>query len=474
MEKITRILHKLQKDFYASIKQNIDKKLEFLKSYGLVYEEELLENRNRKLKKLENKHHDILKPLELDQLSNDFYLEVMIDKSLKKLNHTYSLNQKALKQSFKRKKLDLSSNEFQKKEADLKEKFEQKKENLKRQFERNLLDQTINANKMTYQDKVLELETSYKVYESELTTIDLKKLSDYHLKATKKISLLEEKVLKLKNKIQILNAKFESNIEVDVTDHLILQNLTMRFGGLVAVNDLSFRVKKGEIFGLIGPNGAGKTTVFNCITQFYKSSAGDIYYVNKNNETINLNNYKVHNVIKEGIARTFQNVEMVWELSVLDNLLVGSHSKFNTGFFSHVFHSKQLVREENVLRMKAIEILTKLGIDQYMHYYPFGLPYGILKKIELARTLMTNPSLIILDEPAAGLNEGETKELAQTIKTIQKEYGCTIFLVEHDMGLVMDICDTICAISFGKKLAIGTPKEIQSNKDVQTAYLGGE
>ncbi|TNF09385.1 MAG: ABC transporter ATP-binding protein [Bacillota bacterium] len=299
------------------------------------------------------------------------------------------------------------------------------------------------------------------------------KLQAYLAKESKKIQTLEEKIKKIQSKIALNTSK----IELDgVTDHdlLVLKNLTMRFGGLVAVNDLSFTVKKGEIFGLIGPNGAGKTTVFNCITQFYKPTSGDIYYLNRIHEFINLNDYKVHNVIKEGIARTFQNVEMVWELSVLDNMLVGSHSKFNTGFFSHLIHSKQLKREENVLRAKAIDILKKLGIEAYMHYYPFGLPYGILKKIELARTLMTNPSLIILDEPAAGLNDLETKELAKTIKQIQKEYNCTIFLVEHDMGLVMDICDTICAISFGKKLAIGTPKEIQANKDVQTAYLGGE
>ena len=244
---------------------------------------------------------------------------------------------------------------------------------------------------------------------------------------------------------------------------LRLENLTMQFGGLKAVNDLSFDVKKGEIFGLIGPNGAGKTTVFNCITQFYKPTSGTVYFNNKHLETIRLNDLLVHNVIKEGIVRTFQNVELIWELNVLDNLL-----------FGHALKTRRFRKEEKMIKEKAMHILETLGLSMYALAYPVGLPYGILKRIELARTLMSDPSLIILDEPAAGLNDTETVELAQTIKRIQKEYQCTIFLVEHDMGLVMDICDTICAISFGKKLAIGTPSEIQSHPAVQEAYLGGE
>ncbi|MBN2300606.1 MAG: ABC transporter ATP-binding protein [Acholeplasmataceae bacterium] len=255
---------------------------------------------------------------------------------------------------------------------------------------------------------------------------------------------------------------------------LKIDQLTMQFGGLKAVDNLSFEVKKGEVFGLIGPNGAGKTTVFNCITQFYKSGTGNIFYRNSVNDVLLLNNYKVHNVVRQGIVRTFQNVELIWELSILDNMLVGAHSLYRASFLSHSLQTFGFKREESILKSKAEKILADLDLLMYKDFYPIGLPYGTLKRIELARTLMTNPNLIILDEPAAGLNDSETEALAKTIKKIQSEYNCTIFLVEHDMSLVMSICDTICAISFGKKLAMGTPKEIQSNPLVQEAYLGGE
>ncbi|PKK98512.1 MAG: ABC transporter ATP-binding protein [Tenericutes bacterium HGW-Tenericutes-2] len=255
---------------------------------------------------------------------------------------------------------------------------------------------------------------------------------------------------------------------------LKIDNLTMQFGGLKAVDQLTFEVKKGEIFGLIGPNGAGKTTVFNCITQFYKSTQGKVLYRDPNGRVLNLNSYKVHDVIQTGIVRTFQNVELIWELSILDNMLVGAHSLYRSRFIHHSFQTFSYKREESILRARAEKILTDLDLIAYKHFYPIGLPYGVLKRIELARTLMTNPSLIILDEPAAGLNDAETEELAHTIKKIQSDYHCTIFLVEHDMGLVMSICDTICAISFGRKLAMGTASEIQKSPVVQEAYLGGE
>jgi branched-chain amino acid transport system ATP-binding protein len=275
---------------------------------------------------------------------------------------------------------------------------------------------------------------------------------------------------------QKLNKRLGSEGKKLLDDKVLLKvdNLSMKFGGLKAIDDLSFEVKKGEIFGLIGPNGAGKTTVFNCITRFYTPTTGTIYFSNRKNETIKLNDVKVHNVIKQGIIRTFQNVELIWELSVLDNLLVAGHTLYHTNFFGHILNLPRLKHEEIIMRKKALEILKKLNLEAYQHALPLGLPYGILKRIELARTLMINPSLIILDEPAAGLNDVEKVELAQTIKKIQKEYDATIFLVEHDMGLVMGICDTICAISFGKKLAIGTPSEIQQNQLVKEAYLGGE
>lgn len=260
----------------------------------------------------------------------------------------------------------------------------------------------------------------------------------------------------------------------DETTHLKISNLSMHFGGLKAVDNLSIDVKKGEIYGLIGPNGAGKTTAFNCITQFYSPTYGDIFFRDRDGNVHSLTNYKTHNVIKVGLARTFQNIELIWELNILDNMLVGGQTLFTSGFFTQLLHLPKLKYETKLLKAKAIQILTDLGIAEYMYSYPMGLPYGVLKKIELARTLMTNPSLIILDEPAAGLNDSETVELANFIKDIRTRYDLTIFLVEHDMGLVMDVCDRICAISFGRKLAIGTPKEIQENPIVKEAYLGGE
>ncbi len=264
------------------------------------------------------------------------------------------------------------------------------------------------------------------------------------------------------------------NMLTDQSIHLSIRNLKMYFGGVKAVNDLSFDVKKGEVFGLIGPNGAGKTTVFNCITQFYKATDGQMIFRNKENHVINLYKYKTHNMISEGIARSFQNVELIWELTVLDNLMVAAHSLLITTFFDHMAHTPKLLREDKVIRSKGYQILVDLGIEEYAFRSPYGLPYGVLKKVELARTLMTDPSLIILDEPAAGLNDAETEDLAKVIKKINQNYGITIFLVEHDMGLVMSICDTICAISFGKRIGLGTPKEIQNNPEVRKAYLGDD
>ena len=249
-------------------------------------------------------------------------------------------------------------------------------------------------------------------------------------------------------------------------------NLSMHFGGLKAVDELDFDVKKGEVFGLIGPNGAGKTTVFNCITQFYKPTKGDLHFVTKEGTTISLTDYKVHNVILKGIARTFQNVEVVKEVTVLENMLIAATRQYSSTLLEQMFHFPILRREEKLLRAKADRILAYMGLSLYRDRLAWGLPYGVLKRIEIARVLMCDPQLIILDEPAAGLNDTETRELADLIRKIRDDFDCTVLLVEHDMGLVMDVCDHICAISFGRKLAYGTPAEVQASKEVQEAYLG--
>ncbi len=253
---------------------------------------------------------------------------------------------------------------------------------------------------------------------------------------------------------------------------LKVQDLCMYFGGIRAVDGLSFQVKKGEIFGLIGPNGAGKTTVFNCITQFYKPTSGTICFENKSGQVVDLNREKVHDVILHGIVRTFQNVEVVREVTVLENLLIAGHRQYTSNLIQQALHLPILKREEQLIRERALQVLDFMGLTGYKDWYAMGLPYGVLKKIEIARTLMCDPQLIILDEPAAGLNDTETAELAGLIRNIQKEYRCTILLVEHDMGLVMDICHTVCAISFGRLLAIGTPAQVQADPGVQSAYLG--
>ena len=255
---------------------------------------------------------------------------------------------------------------------------------------------------------------------------------------------------------------------------LKIDHLSIQFGGLKAVDDLSFSIRKNEIYGLIGPNGAGKTTVFNCITQFYKPNHGTIEFRLKDGGSTNLVDHKVHEIIRLGLVRTFQNVELIRELSVLDNVMIGAHIDFKASMLEQALKLPRARKEEKELRQEAEDILRKLEIYDRKDMLVWGQPYGILKKVELARTLMCRPSLIILDEPAAGLNDVETLQLAQLIRRIRDKFDCSILLVEHDMRLVMDVCDRICAISFGKFLAEGTAKEIQANPLVQEAYLGSK
>ena len=255
---------------------------------------------------------------------------------------------------------------------------------------------------------------------------------------------------------------------------LKIDHLSIQFGGLKAVDDLSFSIRKNEIYGLIGPNGAGKTTVFNCITQFYKPNHGTIEFRLKDGGSTNLVDHKVHEIIRLGLVRTFQNVELIRELSVLDNVMIGAHIDFKASMLEQALKLPRARKEEKELREEAEDILRKLEIYDRKDMLVWGQPYGILKKVELARTLMCRPSLIILDEPAAGLNDVETLQLAQLIRRIRDKFDCSVLLVEHDMRLVMDVCDRICAISFGKFLAEGTAKEIQANPLVQEAYLGSK
>ncbi len=438
--------------------------------------------KERELKKLENdtlqlkqQHQDILDDFYLGTINDDSYYEFISKSKIEKLDKRFYWKKRALIQSMKRKNIaaDSSNSQFIDKEKELNKKYEKKKESIINHIKRlPLTTKELEDNTKLYKKELKrydeELASQIKLWK----TITDKKLNNAKKHVNLKINKAEKTIeTLLSSKSEVTNTLAQS-IDQDVV--LSIQELTMKFGGLVAVDNLSFDVKEGEIFGLIGPNGAGKTTVFNCITQFYKSNHGTLLFRDSKQAVVNLNDYKVHNIIRHGISRTFQNVELIWEISILDNMLVAGHSLYRSGFFGHLFHSVKFRREEKVLTAKAVKILKDLGIYQYKDFYPIGLPYGILKTVEFARTLMTDPRLVILDEPAAGLNDMESKELVKLIKKIQKDYQCTIFLVEHDMGLVMDLCDTVCAISFGKMLAIGTPAEIQKNKLVQDAYLGGE
>ena len=316
-----------------------------------------------------------------------------------------------------------------------------------------------------YESLKQQLQAQYNDLQASLSAAYEKQLSE-------KQAALQKKKSALSRKMAAAAARRPEKYHMDEDVILSVRGLKMYFGGLKAVDDLTFDVKRGEIFGLIGPNGAGKTTVFNCITQFYKPTAGELLFRRKDGEVLCLTDYQVHDIVLKGIARTFQNVEVVKEVSVLENLLIAATRQYTSNLFTQMFHLPKLGREERIIRAKADKILKYMDLSAYRNRLAWGLPYGVLKRLEIARALMCNPQLIILDEPAAGLNESETRELAQMINNIRRDFHVTVLLVEHDMSLVMNVCDHICAISFGKKLACGTAAEIQSSPQVQEAYLG--
>jgi branched-chain amino acid transport system ATP-binding protein len=257
-----------------------------------------------------------------------------------------------------------------------------------------------------------------------------------------------------------------------MTSTLLSANqLSVRFGGVLAVNNVSFDVQQGEVFTLIGPNGAGKTTVFNLISRIYTPTLGDIDYLGPQG-LLKLTDQAPQNVASLGIARTFQNIELFEHASVLHNLLIGRHTHRKTGVWQDIFFTRAVREAELRAREKAEEVIEFLDLQHHRDAMVAGLPYGVRKVVELARALCTEPKLLLLDEPSSGLNVEETDDMAFWIQDIQHELGITVLMVEHDMGLVSKVSDRVLAMNQGEVLATGTPREVQSDAGVIEAYLG--
>ena len=249
------------------------------------------------------------------------------------------------------------------------------------------------------------------------------------------------------------------------------RNLSVRFGGVLAVDQVSFDVREGEVFTLIGPNGAGKTTVFNLISRIYTPTTGSIQYQGPDG-LLTLTEQPPHRIASLGIARTFQNIELFEHATVLHNLLIGRHTHRKTGFWSEVFFTPATRAAELEAREKAEQVIDFLDLQHHRDSLVAGLPYGVRKVVELARALCTEPRLLLLDEPSSGLNVEETDDMAFWIQDIVNELGITVLMVEHDMTLVSKVSDRVVAMNQGRVLAMGTPREVQTDPGVVEAYLG--
>jgi len=252
---------------------------------------------------------------------------------------------------------------------------------------------------------------------------------------------------------------------------LSVKKLTKSFGGLTAVSNVNMEINEGELVGLIGPNGAGKTTLFNLLTGVYVPTSGTIT-LNVNGTSKSLGGLKPYTICKNGVARTFQNIRLFKDLTVLDNVRIAMHKNVKYGLISSFLHLPSYRKEEDELVRQSMELLEILKLDHKKDELAKNLPYGEQRHLEIARALATNPSLLLLDEPAAGMNPAETAQLTELIGWIREKFNLTILLIEHDMSLVMGICERIYVLDYGMIIACGTPDEIKTNERVIKAYLG--
>ncbi len=253
---------------------------------------------------------------------------------------------------------------------------------------------------------------------------------------------------------------------------LKIENLCKQFGGVVACSDFTGEIEKGQIVGLIGPNGAGKTTIFNVITGVYKPTSGQIFFSPSSSEKHLLTGLRPDQIAKVGVCRTFQNIRLFGELTVLENVFIGNHLRVKSDVLSSVVRLPHYVSEEKSMYEKSLYLLQKIGLQDNKNEKASSLPYGMQRRLEIARALATDPKLLLLDEPAAGMNPQETKELISFIREIRKEFDLTIFLIEHHMDVIMEISEKIYVLDHGVLIAEGSPGKIQGNERVIEAYLG--
>ena len=272
-----------------------------------------------------------------------------------------------------------------------------------------------------------------------------------------------------KNVIQVPTYNLFREQDAGKLPVLDVRNLGIDFGGLTAVDSFNITIGPTEIAGLIGPNGAGKTTIFNLLTGVYQPTRGSVLV-----NGIDIKAMPVHKVNKLGIARTFQNIRLFSEMTALDNVKVGMHNEIKCSFLASLLRLPSFYRAEAAANMKAMELLDFMGLTDVADQKAGSLPYGVQRRLEIVRALATNPSIILLDEPAAGMNPSETAELMHQIRRIRDTFHIAIFLIEHDMNLVMNVCETIAVVNYGKIICKGTPEQVRQNPAVIEAYLGKE